>query len=72
MLRDGRANVAILHWPLGDLGAFDIDAPVVKEPVLNLPSGHLRSTRTSIEVAEARSISDLPLPRWPTGLPGDC
>ena len=65
MLRDGRADVAILHRPFDDTSGFDVDELGVEEQVLILPSGHPASTRSSMTVAEATSIPDLPLPRWP-------
>ncbi len=65
MLRDGRADVAILHRPFDDTSGFDADELGVEDQVLVLPSGHPSSTRTSMTVAEASSIPDLPLPRWP-------
>lgn len=65
MLRDGRADVAILHRPFDDLSGFDVDELLVEEQVLVLPAGHPLSGRSSLTVAEARSIPDLPPPRWP-------
>lgn len=65
MLRDGRADVAILHRPFDDLSGFDTDPLNVEGQVLVLPAGHPLSTRSSITLAEATSIPDLPLPRWP-------
>lgn len=65
MLRDGRADVAILHRPFDDVSGFDVDTLTVEEQVLILPAGHPSSTRTSLTMAEAMSIPDLPLPRWP-------
>jgi LysR family transcriptional regulator, benzoate and cis,cis-muconate-responsive activator of ben and cat genes len=65
MLRDGRADVAILHRPFDDLSGFDVDPLAVEGQVLILPSGHPASSRAAMTVAEARSIPDLPLPRWP-------
>lgn len=65
MLRDGRADVAILHRPFDDLSGFDVDPLTVEDQVLILPEGHPSSTRRSMSVAEARSIPGLPLPRWP-------
>lgn len=65
MLRDGRADVAILHRPFDDLSGFDVDPLAVEDQVLILPAGHPLSSRRSMSVAEARSIPDLPLPRWP-------
>lgn len=65
MLRDGRADVAILHRPFDDVSGFDADPLTVEDQVLILPAGHPSSTRTSMTVAEATSLPDLPLPRWP-------
>ena len=65
MLRDGRADVAILHRPFDDLSGFDVDTLAVEDQVLILPSGHPASGRASMTVAEATSIPDLPTPRWP-------
>jgi DNA-binding transcriptional LysR family regulator len=65
MLRDGRADVAILHRPFDDLSGFDVDPLKVEDQVLVVPAGHPTSARTSMTVEEAASIPDLPLPRWP-------
>src|SRR6478609_4278071 len=53
MLRDGRADVAILHRPFDDTSGFDADTLNVEDQVLILPAGHPDSTRTSMTVAEA-------------------
>jgi len=65
MLRDGRADVAILHRPFDDLSGFDTETLSVEDQVLVLPAGHPASRRTSMTVAEATSLPDLPMPRWP-------
>ncbi|MET1133750.1 MAG: LysR family transcriptional regulator [Aeromicrobium sp.] len=65
MLRDGRADVAILHRPFDDTSGFDADTLLVEDQVLILPAGHPESTRASMTVAEATSIPGLPMPRWP-------
>jgi DNA-binding transcriptional LysR family regulator len=65
MLRDGRADVAILHKPFDDVSGFDVDTLRVEDQVAILPAGHPMSSRTSITVAEATSIPGLPPPRWP-------
>ncbi|WP_345455335.1 LysR family transcriptional regulator [Nocardioides marinquilinus] len=65
MLRDGRADVAILHRPFDDLSGFDTDELLTENQVLVLPAGHPLSTRASMSVVEATSIPDLPPPRWP-------
>src|SRR6476469_4931550 len=65
MLREGRADVALLHRPFDDTSGFDTDDLQVDDQVLVLPAGHPASTRGSMTVAEASSLPDLPLPRWP-------
>ncbi|GAB2918580.1 LysR family transcriptional regulator [Rhodococcus aerolatus] len=65
MLRDGRADVAILHRPFDDLSGFDTETLLVEEQVLVLPAGHPLSSRTSLTVSEASAIPGLPAPRWP-------
>ena len=65
MLRDGRADVAILHRPFDDLSGFDTEALAVEDQVLILPAGHALSGLASLTVAEATSIPGLPMPRWP-------
>lgn len=65
MLRDGRADVAILHRPFDDMSGFDLDTLGVEDQLLILPAGHPASGRRSLTVAEATSIPDLPPPRWP-------
>ena len=65
MLRDGRADVAILHRPFDDTSGFDADPLLVEDQVLILPSGHPESARTTMTLAEATSIPGLPMPRWP-------
>jgi len=65
MLRDGRADVALLHRPFDDLSGFDVETLTVEDQVLILPAGHPVSASSSITVAQAASIPGLPLPRWP-------
>ncbi|MDP3891025.1 LysR family transcriptional regulator [Nocardioides sp.] len=65
MLRDGRADVAILHRPFDDMSGFDTDTLAVEDQVLILPAGHPASSLASMTVAAATSIADLPMPRWP-------
>lgn len=65
MLRDGRADVAILHRPFDDVSGFDTETLTVEDQVLILPAGHPASSATSLTVAEATSLPDLPTPRWP-------
>ena len=65
MLRDGRADVAILHLPFDDVSGFDTETLAVEDRVLILPAGHPLVAQPSLTVAAATSIPDLPPPRWP-------
>ncbi len=65
MLRDGRADVAILHEPFDDVSGFDTEPLGTERQVVILPASHPLSRATSLTVAETTSIPDLPLPRWP-------
>ena len=65
LLRDGRADVALLHRPFDSIAGFDTEELVTEGQVLVLPAGHPLSTRTSVTLAEVESLADLPQPRWP-------
>ncbi|MCW2820024.1 MAG: LysR family transcriptional regulator [Marmoricola sp.] len=65
MLRDGRADVAILHRPFDDVSGFDLDELSVEGQFLVVPAGHPVSRRAALSVAEATTVPDLPTPRWP-------
>lgn len=64
LLRDGRADVGLLHQPFDSVAGFDFDVLRVENQVLVLPAGHPLSTRTEMSMAEAVDIAGLPLPRW--------
>ncbi|GLY02872.1 LysR family transcriptional regulator [Actinoplanes sp. NBRC 101535] len=63
-LRDGRADVALLHRPFDSLSGFDVEELTTESQVVLLPAGHPMSTRGSLTMAEVAAL-DLPLPRWP-------
>jgi DNA-binding transcriptional LysR family regulator len=65
MLRDGRADVALLHRPFDDTAGFDTEELGTEGQVLVLPSGHPLTRRASVSLAETLAIADLPAPRWP-------
>lgn len=65
MLRDGRADVAILHQPFDDTSGFDLDVLHEEGQVLVVPEGHPVAARSVLSVAEASDLPGLPLPRWP-------
>lgn len=65
LLRDGRADVAILHRPFDDVAGFDTEELRSEGQVAILPAGHPLTTRRSLRLAEIEALPDLPMPRWP-------
>jgi LysR family transcriptional regulator, benzoate and cis,cis-muconate-responsive activator of ben and cat genes len=65
VLRDGRADVALLHRPFDDTSGFDTEDLLTEDQVAILPAGHPLSVRPHVRLAEVTGLPDLPLPRWP-------
>jgi DNA-binding transcriptional LysR family regulator len=65
LLRDGRADVALLHRPFDSTAGFDSEELLTEGQVVVLPAGHLLSGRTHLRMAEVTALPGLPLPRWP-------
>ncbi len=65
MLRDGRADVALMQRPFHTLAGFDTEDLLTEEQVAILPAGHPLATRTSLTMADITDVADLPLARWP-------
>lgn len=65
LLRDGRADVAVLHRPFDDVRGFDTEELVTEGQVAVLPAGHPLSTRHSLRLEELLTLPELPVPRWP-------
>ncbi|MEV0134267.1 LysR family transcriptional regulator [Dactylosporangium sp. NPDC050688] len=65
LLRDGRADVALLHLPFDSTSGLDTEELSSEGQVAVLPSGHPLTTRTSLLTADVTGLPDLPLPRWP-------
>ncbi|MFH8577225.1 LysR family transcriptional regulator [Streptomyces zaomyceticus] len=66
LLRDGRADVALMHTPWNSLAGFDSEALTTEGQVAVLPAGHLLAARATLSLADVRDVPDLPLARWPT------
>ena len=62
VLRDGRADVALLHLPFDDVSGLDTEELAHEGQVLLVQSGHPVTARSSVSLAD---LDDLPLPRWP-------
>jgi DNA-binding transcriptional LysR family regulator len=65
LLRDGRADVALLHLPFDSTSGLDTEELSTESQVAVLPAGHPLTTRTSLLTADVTGLPDLPMPRWP-------
>jgi DNA-binding transcriptional LysR family regulator len=65
LLRDGRADVALLHTPYNSLAGFDSEELLTEGQVAILPAGHPLAARTSLTMADVSDLPDLPLARFP-------
>ncbi|HWE87894.1 MAG TPA: LysR family transcriptional regulator [Pseudonocardiaceae bacterium] len=61
-LRDGRADVALLHRPFDTTAGFDTEELRTEGQVVVLPAGHPLTGQTQVRIAD---VTDLPMPRWP-------
>ncbi|MFC5061444.1 LysR family transcriptional regulator [Actinomycetospora atypica] len=64
-LRDGRADVALLHRPFDSTAGFDTEELASERQVAVLPAGHPLANRSSVSTADVSALPDLPTPRWP-------
>ncbi|MEU8609868.1 LysR family transcriptional regulator [Actinoplanes sp. NPDC048791] len=65
MLRDGRADVALLHLPFDSTAGLDTEELLTEGQVVVLPAGHPLSTRSEVRLAEVTALPGLPEPRRP-------
>ncbi|MQA02883.1 MAG: LysR family transcriptional regulator [Streptosporangiales bacterium] len=65
LLRDGRADVAILHRPFDATAGFDTEELYTEGQVLVLPAGHPLTGRSHVLMDEVAELPGLPMPRWP-------
>lgn len=64
MLRDGRADVALLHLPFDDTAGFDVEELHTEGQIVVLPAGHPLASREQVRAAEVAGLPGLPMPRW--------
>jgi DNA-binding transcriptional LysR family regulator len=62
LLRDGRADVALLHLPFDSVAGLDVEELSTEGQVAVLPAGHPLTVRRELRMAD---LGGLPLPRWP-------
>ncbi|MFI9754151.1 LysR family transcriptional regulator [Streptomyces collinus] len=65
MLRDGRADVALLHLPFDTTAGLDTEVLCTEGQVAILPAGHPLAGRPHLRTADVTGLPDLPMPRWP-------
>jgi DNA-binding transcriptional LysR family regulator len=65
MLRDGRADVALLHRPFDSTVGLDLEELTTEGQVVVLPAGHPLSGRAELRLADLATITELPPARWP-------
>lgn len=65
LLRDGRADVALLHRPFDSTNGFDTEDLRTEGQVVLLPAGHPLTGRTDLRLADVSALPGLPMPRWP-------
>jgi DNA-binding transcriptional LysR family regulator len=65
LLRDGRADVALLHRPFDSTAGFDTEDLSTEGQVVILPAGHHLGGRPHLRMADVTALPGLPMPRWP-------
>ncbi len=65
LLRNGQADVALMHHPVDDLTGFDIEPLLTEGQVVILPAGHQLASRHQLLLAEIAEVPGLPMARWP-------
>ncbi|MFI5671099.1 LysR family transcriptional regulator [Streptomyces sp. NPDC051704] len=65
LLREGRADVALLHRPFDSAAGFDTEELSTEGQVAVLPAGHPLTVRAHVHMADITGLPGLPLPRWP-------
>ncbi|SIO87394.1 LysR family transcriptional regulator [Nocardiopsis sp. JB363] len=65
LLRDGSADVALMHRPFDDLAGFDTEDLLVEGQVALLPAEHPLASHERLTLAEVSDVPNLPIARWP-------
>lgn len=65
MLRDGRADVALMHTPYNSLAGFDSEELLTEGQIAILPAGHPLAARETLSLADIDDVPGLPRARWP-------
>lgn len=65
LLRDGSADVALMHRPVDDLAGLDTEDLLTEGQVAIVPAGHPLASREQVTLADVRDVPGLPIARWP-------
>ncbi|RDI34901.1 LysR family transcriptional regulator [Lentzea flaviverrucosa] len=65
LLRDGSADVALMHRPFDDLDGFYTEDLLTEGQVAILPAAHPLAARDQLTFEEVRDVPGLPIARWP-------
>lgn len=65
LLRDGTADVAVMHRPFDDFAGIDAVDLYSEPQVAIVPASHPLARRRSLTMAEVSHVPDLPMARWP-------
>jgi DNA-binding transcriptional LysR family regulator len=65
MLRDGRADAALMYTPFNSLAGFDSEVLSTEGQIAVLPAAHPLAGRTTLSLADISDVPGLPLARWP-------
>ncbi|MFD6139776.1 LysR family transcriptional regulator [Promicromonospora sp. NPDC060271] len=65
LLRNGSADVALMHRPVDDLAGFDTEDLRTEGQVAIVPARHPLATRPHLALADVSAVPDLPIARWP-------
>jgi len=65
LLREGKADLALLHRPHDPTAGFDTEEILAEGQVAILPRSHPLAVRTQVKLEEVIALPDLPMARWP-------
>ncbi|GAA1725075.1 LysR family transcriptional regulator [Streptomyces yatensis] len=65
LLRNGQADVALLHLPFDSTAGLDTETLRTEAQVALLPTAHPLAGRSRIRAAEVTALPELPMARWP-------
>lgn len=65
LLRNGQADVALLHEPYDSIAGFDTEVLHCEDQIAILPAAHPLAGHTQVRTADVSALPDLPMARWP-------